>query len=570
MRNFFKITSSLFMIFTISCSDVKNPPPGDSTGQVRDEQKTPQTPVHIQKFNDLVQQIRKLAEKIPHDSKSFFAGDIYNAFLKQAYDPHANMSPIPDPQKPQTYFGVGFLFTVFIENQENNQEQKQENNQEQKIEKIIIKPFKGSPAQAAGLKKGDIVISVDGVSIKEMSSLEEIKDRIMGPKDTKVTLGVIDFCNDQEKEVVLTRGPITNSPNMLEDSYFVSVHQEEIFKECETQSHVSRTQTESGDPGSDSEQKSSPSVIYTPLESFSVLYAPLRSFQNSAPSGRICKEFINLQRKDLQNPSSIGMIIDLRGNPGGNLFEVICMLDTIIPSKEVLVTQLPVEKGKPIENPSEILNSYFTEGGYPLGSTLSSYNRNIVVLVNGNSASASEIFAGTIQEMKRGWVVGSRTIGKGSVQRLFKRQFDGGRKLYESSTTGIYTLNSGRSPQGSGIIPDFSVSTGGDPIEIEADYISVLDKIFFNNIQFENNTWEQNRPDELAQVKRCVNKDGRLGKTYRESDRDKKYKHPFVSDYHIELAKDILLCSSVKNNFIEWSFRGGAFETRAKKMETPN
>ena len=203
--------------------------------------------------------------------------------------------------------------------------------------------------------------------------------------------------------------------------------------------------------------------------------------------------FYKYKIKDILNPLSIGMIIDLRGNGGGSLHEVSCMLNTIIQSNETLVAQRPVNKGVFEDDSLNVSsNILFTEGGFfKLGSFIRSYNKNIVVLTSKNSASASEIFAGTIQDMKRGWVVGERTFGKGTVQTVHRYQINNGRPLSKNITTGIYTLNSGRSPQGYGIIPDFYFSRTGEPLEEENNSVSYADKIFFNNIQFENNVWEQ-------------------------------------------------------------------------------
>ena len=162
-----------------------------------------------------------------------------------------------------------------------------------------------------------------------------------------------------------------------------------------------------------------------------------------------------------------------------------------------------------------------------------------------NSISASEVFAGTIQEMKRGWVVGRRTFGKGTIQKpLTPFSLFDGKPLQIFVTAGIYALNSGRSPQGYGIIPDFHVSRTGEPVGENSDDVSPEDQTFLNNIQFENSPWIQNRPEELAQLSECVNKEGRLGRALREKiQEDERYGRPYIGDYSLELAKDILMCA---------------------------
>ena len=197
---------------------------------------------------------------------------------------------------------------------------------------------------------------------------------------------------------------------------------------------------------------------------------------------------------------------------------------------------------------------YFTDGGFQVDPSSSPfiYNKNIVVLVDENSISASEVFAGTIQEMKRGWVVGRRTFGKGTLQKpLTPYTLFDGKPLGISITAGIYTLNSGRSPQGYGIIPDFHVSRTGEPVGEDFNDISPEDQIFFNNIQLENSPWIQNRPEELAQLSECVNKEGRLGRALREKIQgDERHARPYISDYALELAKDILMCAPPRSDRI--------------------
>ncbi len=549
MKNFLKITSSLLMIFTISCSrhGSKNPPPSSDPdpGTQADDRSTSKIPFHIEKFNDIVRQVRQFADKTPHDSQSYFAGIAYNTFLRQVHGPHANMYPLGDPPKPQKFYGVGIKITNGYLN----------------FDGIITNPIKGSPGEKAGIQKGDVIISVDDVSVGDflgpLSDVEDISkeekrglimikavNRIRGEKGTPVKLGMLDICTDQEKEITVIRGPILTAPNFLEDSYFVNLNQEEIFKNCD-ETLDTRSQTEPKDPLSP--------------HSFEALYVPLRSFGMDA-SMSLCEQFKELQKKDLDNPLSIGMIIDLRGNSGGVLSEVACMLNTIIPGTEAIVKSLPVEKGIAIEDPSKIYGLYFSEGGHIESSSVyTSYNRNIVVLVSPASASASEIFAGVVQETGRGWVVGQRTFGKGTIQTVEPLQINkGNRVLHTKITTGIYTFNSGRSPQGYGVVPDFSVSITGEPIEVKSDFISLTDRLFFDALQFENTPWEQNRPDERAFLEECVNKDGKLNKAYREDrdNRNERHKHPFMSDYQIELAKDILTCSSLKDDVLEWSFPG--------------
>ncbi len=531
MKTFLKITISIFIIFIISCSKSGNIPDFKQTTTKKDDQ--PPSSSHIQKFNNLVQQLREFTKKIPKEDQSYFAGYTYNTFLSETSDPNSDISPMPDPPQPSKYFGIGTrIMKYHSDNEDLNG-------------LLMISPFKGSPAQIADIKSGDLIKSVDGVNVKDLP-IENIVKQITGTQGTKVTLGVLGFCDNQEKEISVTRGPIIPPFHWHEESRFVNVDKEETFKHCETQG--------SEDPETESSNSKNPSSIL----GFQALYVPLKTFKNDDPSqhGKLCNEFIELQLKDIKNPSSIGMIIDLRGNTGGSLYEVSCMLNTLIQSNDVIVRQLPIKEGKLLTQTTRT-SFYFTKGGFiPANdSSFLSYNKNIVVLVDNISASASEIFAGTIQDMKYGWVVGNRTFGKGTIQSSSSETLPGyKRPINKSLTIGIYTLNSERSPQGYGIIPDFHFSRTGEPIQEQSDYVSFMDKRFFNNIQFENNVWKQNRPDELAQMSECVHKAGMLGRTLKENSKsDERYtRNLFVTDYQLELAKDILFCSPVVESTLRW------------------
>jgi len=152
-----------------------------------------------------------------------------------------------------------------------------------------------------------------------------------------------------------------------------------------------------------------------------------------------------------------GLVLDLRNNPGGVL------------SAAVGVSDLFLEKGLIVYTKGRLLNSKLEYRAKPKdvidGAPL-------VVLVNGSSASASEIVAGALQDHKRGVIVGQKTFGKGSVQTIIPMQNESALKL----TTALYFTPSGRSIQAEGISPDiplknFKISKleGSDDSLKEAD-----------------------------------------------------------------------------------------------------
>lgn len=138
----------------------------------------------------------------------------------------------------------------------------------------------------------------------------------------------------------------------------------------------------------------------------------------------------------LQKQKTRGLVLDLRDNPGGSLDETVKIADEILGEGLIVYTE-----GK---------------NGNRLGEYLSDESKvsvPITVLVNENSASASEILAGAIQDYKAGKLVGAKTFGKGSVQEVFSLEDGSGMKI----TIAKYYLPSGRCIDGKGIEPDFLV-----------------------------------------------------------------------------------------------------------------
>jgi len=133
-----------------------------------------------------------------------------------------------------------------------------------------------------------------------------------------------------------------------------------------------------------------------------------------------------------------GVVIDLRNNPGGLLNQAIYVADAFLEAGEIVSTRgrNPQDGERYNAQPGDLIN------GLP-----------IVVLINGGSASASEIVAGALQDHRRAIIVGTQSFGKGSVQTVMPLQGDGAMRL----TTARYYTPSGRSIQSLGISPDIIV-----------------------------------------------------------------------------------------------------------------
>ncbi len=150
-------------------------------------------------------------------------------------------------------------------------------------------------------------------------------------------------------------------------------------------------------------------------------------------------EKLNKEVEDLGGLDNVnGFILDLRNNPGGLLTQAIRVSDAFLEEGEIVST-----RGR---NPADGERFNATPGDLADG-------KPIVVLINGGSASASEIVAGALQDHRRAIVVGTKSFGKGSVQTVMPLRGDGAMRL----TTARYYTPSGRSIQALGIGPDIVV-----------------------------------------------------------------------------------------------------------------
>lgn len=159
------------------------------------------------------------------------------------------------------------------------------------------------------------------------------------------------------------------------------------------------------------------------------------------------KQFKNAL-EDLESQGLEGLVIDLRNNPGGNVDTVTDMLKLILP--EGVIMSAKDKNG----NTEEIS-----------GNGSSEFMKPLAVLVNGNSASASEIFSGAIQDYEKGTIVGTQTYGKGVMQQIIKLGDGTSLKV----TVAEYYLPSGRSINGTGVTPDVEIGYEYDEENPDAD-----------------------------------------------------------------------------------------------------
>ena len=249
---------------------------------------------------------------------------------------------------------------------------------------LVVTPIDETPAQKAGIKAGDLIVSLDGEAVMGMS-LNDAVERMRGEPGTDITLEVR---RKNEKELLtftLTRAEIK----------VASV----------------RTEKMNGDIG----------------------YVRITQFQENT-GGELAQAIEDWQTNGKLN----GIILDLRNNPGGVLDAAVEVVDSFISQGLIVYT-----KGR---NPNAEL-SYSATQHTPAGSIPT------VVLINGGSASASEIVAGALQDHQRAVIVGTQSFGKGSVQSVLPITEDRAVKL----TTARYFTPNGRSIQAQGIRPDIWV-----------------------------------------------------------------------------------------------------------------
>jgi len=220
--------------------------------------------------------------------------------------------------------------------------------------------------------------------------------------------------------------------------------------------------------------------------------AYLRITTFSSQTGRALSEEFKKLRKAAPGGMLRGMVLDLRNNPGGVLNAAIEVSDAFLDKGTIVSIKGRVSDANREYNaaPGDLLD------GKPL-----------VILVNGGSASASEIVAGALQDHKRGLIVGSKTFGKGSVQTILPLQNDSAIKL----TTARYFTPSGRSIQAEGIGPDISIR----PVKISKADAPTVDGISEADLQgrLEGDKREAETPEQAAERKKTSEAEQQLAET---------------------------------------------------------
>ena len=249
----------------------------------------------------------------------------------------------------------------------------------------VIAPIIDTPAFRAGVEAGDLITHLDGEQVLGMT-LHEAVDKMKGQINTDITLTILRTGAEEPLSITIKRDTIKVNPV--------------------------RFRTEGN-----------------------AAYVWITTFNEQAESG-LKKAMASLGAE--LGEAIEGVILDLRGNPGGLLDQAIAISDAFLNQGEIVST-----RGR---QPEDANRYNAREGDIANG-------KPIIVLINSQSASASEIVAGALQDHERAIIMGTKSFGKGSVQTIMPLAGRGAIKL----TTSRYFTPSGRSIQATGIVPDIVV-----------------------------------------------------------------------------------------------------------------
>lgn len=309
----------------------------------------------------------------------------------------------------------------------------------------VISPLDGSPAEKAGIKANDIIIKINDKLVRNLSLTEAVR-RIKGKKGTQVRLTIIRKNVNKPLTFKLTRQTInlvSVKSKILENGYG---------------------------------------------------YARITFFQG--PLEKQLRAAIN-KLKERSGNKLKGFVLDLRNNPGGLLDVSAQVANTFLDSKKInkYKDYIVYTKGR---IPGADIHIKMTPGDIISHTPM-------VVLINGGSASASEIVAGALQDYKRAIIMGTRSFGKGSVQTVLPLGKDSAIKL----TTALYYTPAGREIQAKGIVPNITVPALTVK-NSENGFIAIDEADFQNHLANESNN--KNNKNAATKLKAMLKSEIQLAK----------------------------------------------------------
>lgn len=349
--------------------------------------------------------------------------------------------------------------------------------------------YPGSPAEKAGLLAGDVVLKVDGISVESLSLNYIVENLIQGLAGSSLEMVV--NRNGEEVTLRITRGEVVIPGSEVGDvAEMLKLGGAEQQAVVDAQSGAEQQNEATSQNGGEKQTDAGKGVLAN-LKLGDIGYLSLRGFYMEAVDS-----FISQYESDIDGKKK-ALIIDLRGNPGGDVEAATKLLDYFLPDhlqKPKRKDSQPLQKQ---ENSPETSNARATGtegsntryGGESASSSVLEVTPNpnrqfekdktlllytedkwgkgkdwyakdghevglpIIILMNQNSASASELFAGTMQDYDRAWVFGTLSYGKGIVQTV--RSFPDGSAV--EFTTHYYFTPAGRNIHKKGITPDLTV-----------------------------------------------------------------------------------------------------------------
>lgn len=277
----------------------------------------------------------------------------------------------------------------------------------------VVSPIDDTPAAKAGIKAGDYITNIDGETVLGLN-LNEAVSKLRGKIGTKVKLS-IRRVNSKPIELTITR------------------------KEIKIQS------------------------VKSEIKEDAISYIRISSFTEDIDKN--ITEAINKAKKQLKN-NFLGIVIDVRNNPGGLLDQAVAVSDLFLEQGEIVSTRS--------RNEADTVKFMATEGDIAT-------DLPIVVIINEGSASASEILAGALQDHHRAIILGEKSFGKGSVQTVIPLKDYGAMRI----TTARYYTPSGRSIQAKGIEPDIEVKPAKVE-EVESYALTLSEAELSNALKNEN------------------------------------------------------------------------------------
>lgn len=291
--------------------------------------------------------------------------------MLQNLDPHSDLMGVEEYSQMQEtttgeFFGVGVEITSDNGNV------------------LVVAPIEDTPGHAAGLKSGDLIIAIDGVSTQDYS-LNEAATRMRGPRGSAVELTILPKGEQQPVTISILRDAIP----------VISVKSREL----------------------------EPGYFWIRLTRF---------------NSRTTLDLQEALRKAQASGEIKGIVLDLRNNPGGLLDQAITVSDLFLHDGVIMSM-----RGR---DPQAARTYRATNQSNDVDAPL-------VILINGGTASSSEIVAGALRDHNRAILMGERTFGKGSVQNVIPLPDGTGLKL----TVALYYTPSGKSIQAEGLVPDVLV-----------------------------------------------------------------------------------------------------------------